>query len=111
MKNIAKTFEVETDLLLTHLFVYKLNVNDLPQIGIDKIEAGNKREHIECQRKLSKEKFRDAIIEMIEDLETIEDFDKENDKISTKIAEMKSKLLGKMELMKRLNLDEGRRAI
>lgn len=111
MKNIAKTFEVETDLLLTHLLVYKLNVNDLPQIGIDKIEAGNKREHIECQRKLSKEKFRDAIIEMIEDLETIEDFDKENDKISTKIAEMKSKLLGKMELMKRLNLDEGRRAI
>ncbi len=111
MKNIAKTFEVETDLLLTHLLVYKLNVNDFPQIGIDKLEAENKREHIECQRKLSKEKFRDAIIEMVEDLEVIEDFDKEKDKISAKIAEMKSKLLDKIESIKTLNLDEDRRAI
>ena len=111
MKSIAKTFEVEADSLLTHLLVYKLNVNDVPQIDMDKIEAENKREYIKCQRKLSKEKFRNAIIEMIEDLEAIENFDKEKDKISAKIAEMKSKLLGKMELMKTMNLDESRRAI
>jgi len=61
--------------------------------------------------KLSKEKFRDAIIEMVEDLEVIEDFDKEKDKISAKIAEMKSKLLDKIESIKTLNLDEDRRAI
>ena len=80
---------------IIYLLVYKLNVN----------------EHIECQRKLSKEKFRDAIIEMVEDLEAIEDFDKEKDKISAKIAEMKSKLLDKIEPIKTLNLDEDRRAI
>lgn len=96
---------------IIYLLVYKLNVNDFPQIGIDKLEAENKREHIEFQRKLSKEKFRDAIIEMVEDLEAIEDFDKEKDKISAKIAEMKSKLLDKIEPIKTLNLDEDRRAI
>lgn len=48
---------------------------------------------------------------MVEDLEAIEDFDKEKDKISAKIAEMKSKLLDKIEPIKTLNLDEDRRAI
>lgn len=38
MKNIANIFEVEADLLLTHLLVYKLNVSDFPQIGMNKIE-------------------------------------------------------------------------
>lgn len=111
MKNIAKTFEVEADLLLTHLLVYKLNVNHLPQIGINKIEAKNKREHIECLRKLSKEKFMDVLIEMIKGLEVIEDSSETNDKISAKIAEMKSKLLDKMELMKEINLVESGRVV
>ncbi len=34
MKNAAKIFAVEADLMLTHLLVYKLNVHDLPQIDI-----------------------------------------------------------------------------
>ena len=106
IKNIAKVFEVEEDLLLTNLLVYKLNVNDLPQNGMDIIDSDNKREYIECFRKLSKEKYRDMVSEWIEDLEEIENLGEAKDKISAKISAMESKLLNKMELMKTSDFDK-----
>lgn len=106
MQKVSKIFEVEADLLLTHLLVYKLNVNDLPQNDMNTVETGNKSEYIECLRKLTKEKYKDVMIEWIEDLEEIKNFGEAKDKISAKIAEMESRLLDKMESMKAINLDE-----
>lgn len=106
MQNIAKKFGVEADLLLTHLLVYKLNYNDLQEDNINTIAVANKREHIECLRTLSKEKYKDVMMEWLEDLEEIKNFDEAKDKIMKKIAEMESKLLDKMELIKISNWDE-----
>lgn len=106
MQNIAKKFGVEADLLLTHLLVYKLNYNDLQEDNINTIAVANKREHIECLRTLSKEKYKDVMMEWLEDLEEIKNFDEAKDKIMKKIAEMESKLLEKMELIKISNWDE-----
>ncbi len=106
MQNIAKKFGVEADLLLTHLLVYKLNYNDLQEDNINTIAVANKREHIECLRTLSKEKYKDVMMEWLEDLEEIKNFDEAKDKIMKRIAEMESKLLEKMELIKISNWDE-----
>lgn len=106
MQNVANIFEVEPDRLLTSLLVYKLNVNDLPQDGTDIIGAKNKREHIVCLRQLSKEKYRDVMLEWIEDLEDIKNLGEAKDKIAVKITKIESKLLDKMELMKTINMDE-----
>lgn len=106
MQSVAKIFGVEADLLLTHLLVYKLSVNDLLKNTTDTIETENKREHIECVRKLSKEKYRDVVIEWIEDLEELENFGEAKDKFSVKIAEMKLKLLDKMKRIKMVDQGE-----
>lgn len=106
MQNIAKKFDIEADLLLTNLLVYKFNCNDLETDDINAIEIANKRKHIECPRILSKEKFKDTMMEWLEDLEEIKNFGVEKDKIIVKIADMESRLLDKMELMKTIDLNE-----
>ena len=106
MQNVANIFEVEPDILLTSLLVYKLNVNGLSQDGTDTIGVENKREHIVCLRQLSKEKYRDVMLEWIEDLEYIKNLGEAKDKIAEKITKIESKLLDKMELMKTINNDE-----
>ena len=98
MQSIAKKFEVEADLLLTHLLVYKLNNIDLQEMDI--IDIANKREHIECLRTLSKEKYKDVMMEWLEDLEEIKNFGEAKDKITAKITKMESKLLDKIERIK-----------
>lgn len=45
------------------MLVYKLNFNDLLENDINTIEVVNKREHIECLRTLSKEKYKDVMME------------------------------------------------
>lgn len=72
----------------------------------DIIGAKNKREHIVCLRQLSKEKYRDVMLEWIEDLEDIKNLGEAKDKIAVKITKIESKLLDKMELMKTINMDE-----
>lgn len=99
MQSIAKKFEVEVDLLLTHLLVYKLNNNDLQEIDI--IDVANKREHIECLRTLLREKYKDVMMEWLEDLEEIKNFGEAKDKITAKIEKMESKLLDKIERIKK----------
>lgn len=106
MQNVAKKFDVEVDRLLTNLLVYKLNVDNLPQSDMDTIETENKREHIEYLRKLSKEKYRDVLLEWEEDLEEIQNLGEAKEKILAKIKKMESKLLDKMELVTTINLDE-----
>lgn len=106
MQNVANKFDVEVDRLLANLLVYKLNVNDLPQSDMETIETENRREHIECLRKLSKEKYRDVMLEWVEDLEEIQSLGEAKEKILAKITKMESKLLDKMELMTTINLDE-----
>lgn len=106
MQNVAKKFEVEADLLLIHLLVYKLNYNDLLENDINTIKVISKREHIECLRTLSKEKYKDVMMGWLEDLEEIKSFGEDNDKITAKIAEMKSKLLDKMARIETINWDE-----
>lgn len=106
MQNIAKKFNIEADLLLTHLLVYKLSYNDLETDDINAIEKANRRKHVECPRMLSKEKFKDVMKEWLEDLEEIKNFSEAKDKITAKIADMESKLLDRMELMKLGDLNE-----
>lgn len=100
MQNLAKKFGVEADLLLTNLLVYKLDFKDLQEISINTINEVNTREHIECSRNLSKEKFKDVMMEYLEDLEEIKSFGEDKGKVTAKIAEMESKLLNRMEQLK-----------
>lgn len=106
MQSIAKKFEVEADLLLTNLLVYKLNFNDLPKNDVNRNEIVNKREHIECFRTLSKEKYKDVMREWLEDLEEIKNYGEAKEKITAKLAEMELKLVDKMKLIKTGNWDE-----
>lgn len=106
IRNIAEKFGVEADLLLTHLLVYKLNSDDLQEDNIDRTAVANQREYMECLRTLSKEKYKDVVMECLEDLEEIKNFGEAKEKITAKLAEMESKLLGRMKLIRTANLDE-----
>ena len=68
MQNIAKKFDIEADLLLTHLLVYKLDYEDLESNDINVTETANKRKYVECMRTLSKEKHKDVIMELLEEI-------------------------------------------
>ena len=71
MQEIAEQFGVETNLLLTHLLVYKFNLNKLQMNPLNEINTINKRKYIECPRNLSKEKLKDNVLGMAEGLEEI----------------------------------------
>lgn len=105
MQAIAKKFEIEPDMLLTHLLIYKIHCKDLETDDLNVFERTNKRERIECLRNLSKEKYKDALMEWLDDLEEIKNFGEAKDKIIVKIADMESKLLNKIELMKTIDLN------
>lgn len=106
MQNVAKKFEVKADLLLTHLLVYKLDHNALQAEALNVMEAANKKEHIECLRKLAREKYIDILREELEFLEEIMNLWEENGKVTAKMADMESKLLNKMKLMNTIDLQE-----
>ena len=71
MQEIAEQFGVETNLLLTHLLVYKFNLNEIWTNPLNEVNTTNKRKHIECPRNLSKEKLKDNVLGMAEGLEEI----------------------------------------
>lgn len=98
----AKILSVGTDLLLTHLLIYKVNVNDLQVDNIDAVEVTNQREHIECLRMLSREKYKDVMKEWMKDLEELQSLGESKEKILEKMEAMKSKLLDKMERIKNI---------
>lgn len=107
MKNLAEQFDVEADLLLTHLLVYKLKYKNLETVNTNRVEMKNKRKYMECRRALSKEKYKDVMREWLEDLEEIKSYGVAKDKIDAKLADMESKLLNKMELMGLIDLESG----
>lgn len=102
---IAKKFNIVPNMLLTHLLVYKLHCNDLKTDDMSVFENTNKRKHIECSRLLSKEKYKDVLMEWLEDLEEIKTLDGAKDKITAKITDMETKLFQKMELMETIKLN------
>lgn len=99
MHDIADRFGVKVDLLLTNLLVYKLNLNDIQMNALNEIEARNKRKYVDCQRKLSKEKMKDTLLEIMEALEEIKSSNSSKGIISNKVADMEAKLIEKMKLM------------
>lgn len=105
IQDIAKRFGIKADLLLTHLLVYKLDFNDIQTDILNESEIANKRTYIECRRKLSKEKFKDSMKEFLEDLEELQSYGDEKDKINVKIADMEAKLLAKIEQLGSMELD------
>lgn len=105
MQLIAKKFNIEPNMLLTHLLVYELHCSDLKTDDMNVFKNTNKRKHIECSRLLSKEKYKDVLMEWLEDLEEIKTLDGAKDKITAKIADMELKLLQKMELMNVIDLN------
>ncbi len=107
MQDLAEQFDVVTDLLLTHLLVYKLKYQNLKTINTNGVEMKNKRKHMECRRTLSKEKYKEVMREWLEDLEEIKSYGEAKDKIDAKLADMESKLLKKMELMGLIDLESG----
>lgn len=105
MCDIAERFGVEADLLLTNLLVYKLNLNDIQMNYLNEIETMNKRKHIDSRRKLSKEKFKDTMLEMMEGLEKIKSLNEAKGIINEKIADMEARLINKMKLMEAIDIE------
>lgn len=99
MQEIAEQFDVETNLLLTHLLVYKFNLNKLQTNPLNEINTINKRKYIECLRNLSKEKLKDNVLGMAEGLEEIKKSADSNDKLNDKITDMKARILDKIAIM------------
>lgn len=99
MQEIAEQFGVETDLLLTHLLVYKFNLNKLQMNPLNEINTINKRKYIECPRNLSKEKFKDNVLGMAEGLEEIKKSADSKGKLNDKITDMEARILDKIALM------------
>lgn len=52
------------------------------------------------------EKYKDVMMEWLEDLEEIKSYGETKEKITTKLAEMELKLVDKMKLIKTGNWDE-----
>lgn len=99
MQDVAEKFDVEPDSLLTNLLVYKLDSSSLRIDNVDAMKISNQKKHIECHRTLSKAKMKDIMLQWLEDLEDIKNLSEAKDKVQAKIAERKSRLLEKIELM------------
>ena len=99
MQEIAEQFGVETNLLLTHLLVYKLNLNEIRTNQLNEVNTTNKKKHIVCPRNLSKEKLKDSVLEMAEGLEEIKKSADSNGKLDDKITDMEARILDKIALM------------
>ena len=99
MQETAEQFDVETNLLLTHLLVYKFNLNKLQTNPLNEIDTINKRKYIECLRNLSKEKLKDNVLGMAEGLEEIKKSADSNGKLNDKITDMEARILDKIALM------------
>lgn len=79
---------------------YKLNLSDIQTNYPDGIETMNKRKYFDCQRNLSKEKFKDTVLEMMEGLEEIKSFHAAKGIINKKVVDMEARLINNMKLMK-----------
>lgn len=97
INKVAEKFGVEAKLLLTHVLVYLVDVNDMNLFNDGTGLLRNSREHIECQRTITKEKFVDMMKEALEDLQKIKDACMEESALKEKVNEIEDKLLRRID--------------
>ncbi len=71
LEETAKKFGVESKTLLTHFLVYKININDINENYDEMHSPINHRERIDWPRNLTKEKYKETLLEFIDELKQI----------------------------------------
>ena len=105
MKILAQMFSVEEEVLLTHLLVYQIHAYD------GKILTGLEREKIHrapirASRRLTKEKYKETLIELNKDLEELKELIGDESRCQTKFLEIEKKILDKEKRIQDLNVDD-----
>lgn len=101
IEEIAKKFGVEAELLLTHLLVYKMNIQDLNvrNTSMEKSTHLNHREKINCKRELSRAKHIDVMKEWVEELMQMRETVNKDD-LDVLLEQMKNRLLNRVDRVK-----------
>ena len=108
LEEVAKKFSVVPETLLTHFLVYQLNVNDINEKCTKREEMINHREKIDCPRKLTREKYKETLLEFLDGLQQIKETITK-DELNAKIKEMEKKYTERVDkLGKSINLAEKR---
>ena len=106
LEEVAKKFSVMPETLLTHFLVYQIKVSDINEKCAGREEVVNHREKIDCPRMLTREKYKETLLEFLDGLQQIkETITKEE--VNVKIKEMERKYTERVDkLRKSINWDE-----